>query len=145
MKFRHLLLLPMLASAPTHADDADRLMRDFAWEKRVLLIFAPHERRADYRQQTAHIEAVGAELRARDLTVIEAFADGSLVIEGQARNSAAAGFYRRFAVDLDEFRAVLVGKDGTVKLDRNDPVTSADLFALIDSMPMRRLEMRRDD
>ena len=135
----------MLASTPTHAADADRLMRDLAWEKRVLLIFAPHERRADYRQQLAHIDAVGAGLRERDMTVIEAFADGRVAIDGQARDTEAASFYRRFGVDLDQFRTILVGKDGTVKLDRNGPVTSADLFALIDSMPMRRLEMQRTE
>ncbi len=145
MKFRDLILIPALASTPVLAGDADRLMHELTWEKRVLLIFAPHERRADYRQQVAHIGAVGAGLRERDMTVIEAFADGRVFIDGQALDTEAAGFYRRIGVDLDEFRAVLVGKDGTVKLDRNDPVTSADLFALIDSMPMRRLEMRQDD
>ncbi len=145
MKFRHLLFLPILASTPTHAADTDRMMRDFAWEKRVLLIIAPHERRTDYRQQVMHIEAVGAGLRERDMTVIEAFADGRVFIDGQALDTKSASFYRRFGVDLDQFRAILVGKDGTVKLDRNDPVTSDDLFTLIDSMPMRRLEMQRND
>ncbi len=145
MKFGYLLLLPILASTTAQAVDADRLMRDRAWEKRVLLIFAPNQRHAVYRQQVAEIEAVGAGLRERDMTVIETLADGSVAIDGQARESPAASFYRRFAVDTDEFRAILVGKDGTVKLDRDDPVTSEDLFDLIDSMPMRRRELRRND
>ena len=40
-----------------------------------------------------------------------------------------------------EFRAILVGKDGTVKLNRRSVVSDEDLFSLIDSMPMRRQEM----
>jgi hypothetical protein len=36
---------------------------------------------------------------------------------------------------------VLVGKDGTVKLKRQGPTALADIFGLIDSMPMRQREM----
>jgi hypothetical protein len=36
----------------------------------------------------------------------------------------------------------LIGKDGGVKLDRDTPVAVAELFALIDAMPMRRAERK---
>jgi len=39
------------------------------------------------------------------------------------------------------FRVRLVGKDGSVKLDRGEPVGTTTLFSLIDAMPMRRAEM----
>ena len=41
------------------------------------------------------------------------------------------------------FRVVLIGKDGGVKLRQEEPISVADLFALIDSMPMRKQEMRQ--
>jgi hypothetical protein len=41
------------------------------------------------------------------------------------------------------FSAVLIGKDGGVKLRQTKPITSALLFATIDAMPMRQQEMRK--
>jgi hypothetical protein len=48
-----------------------------------------------------------------------------------------------FKVPVGDFAFILIGKDGTVKLRSNQTVLSGDLFALIDSMPMRREEMGR--
>jgi hypothetical protein len=36
-----------------------------------------------------------------------------------------------------------VGKDGSVKLNRQEQTRLEDIFALIDAMPMRREEMRQ--
>ena len=41
------------------------------------------------------------------------------------------------------FEVLLVGKDGGVKLRRDEPVAASEIIALIDTMPMRRNEMRR--
>jgi len=40
------------------------------------------------------------------------------------------------------FRFILIGKDGGIKLYSGKPVTLEQLFALIDSMPMRRYEVK---
>lgn len=40
------------------------------------------------------------------------------------------------------FSLVLIGKDGTEKLRRTTLLPPAELFALVDAMPMRRAEMR---
>ena len=138
------VLLTLTASNAT-ALDAARTMTASVWEKRVLLTFAPNRRHAEFRQQAALLGAVDAGLAERDMTLIRVFADGEVVIEGNAHPDSASSFYRRFSVVKDEFRVILVGKDGTVKLDRAHAVTAGDLFALIDAMPMRRLEMQRDE
>jgi hypothetical protein len=44
---------------------------------------------------------------------------------------------------IDDFVFILIGKDGTVKLRAKQPVLSDALFGLIDSMSMRKDEMRR--
>ena len=38
---------------------------------------------------------------------------------------------------------ILLGKDGGIKLKRNDRVKFEEIFSLIDSMPMRKDEMRQ--
>ena len=41
------------------------------------------------------------------------------------------------------FEVLLVGKDGGVKLRCGEPIAGSEITALIDTMPMRRDEMRR--
>jgi hypothetical protein len=51
----------------------------------------------------------------------------------------------RYHFDVPQrlFTLILVGKDGGVKLKRNDQVNLTDVFGLIDSMPMRQNEMQQ--
>jgi hypothetical protein len=63
---------------------------------------------------------------------------------GAAENLDAEALHR----DLDgpeagEFAAILLGKDGTVKLRVSEPIAAGELFAIIDSMPMRAAEAGR--
>jgi hypothetical protein len=84
---------------------------------RVLVIDTPDPASSDYQTQAAALLPDWAGLLERDLTIVT--------------QMKAAGF-----------RVRLVGKDGGVKLDSAKPVVAADLFALIDAMPMRRQEVR---
>ena len=78
----------------------------------------------------------------RDLLVIEIV--NNLVL---SRYPALAGkrkvpFFRsQFRVNQNKFRSILIGKDGSIKLDRSIPIDPCYLFGLIDSMPMRRQEI----
>ena len=47
----------------------------------------------------------------------------------------------RLALPAGAFAATLVGKDGGEKLSSGEPVAAAEIFSLIDSMPMRRSQM----
>lgn len=49
----------------------------------------------------------------------------------------------QFALAADTFGWVLVGKDGTVKHRADAPLAADELSALIDQMPMRRVEMQK--
>ena len=139
-----LILSTVLAAGSAQALDAGRLMPAMTWEKRVLLTFAPDDGHAPFLRQKALLRAVEEGLRERDMSVIHAFADQRVSVDGTPHAAGATSFYDRFAVGAGEFRVILVGKDGSVKLNRADVVAIDDLFALIDSMPMRRLEMQRD-
>jgi putative N-acetylmannosamine-6-phosphate epimerase len=41
------------------------------------------------------------------------------------------------------FEVILIGKDGGVKKRKTELMTTEELFAIIDSMPMRQSEMRK--
>jgi hypothetical protein len=85
------------------------------WRHRVVVIDTHSPQSADYLRQSAALEAASAGLRERDVIIVT-----------QAATT---------------FRVRLVGKDGGVKFDRNTPVNTKTLFALIDAMPMRQAEL----
>ena len=122
-----LVLAAPQASAPVDA------MR---WEERGLLVFAPQERDAALSKQRKIVGADGDGFRDRELRVVEVVGES---VAG-ARDYAPR-LRQRYRISSDEFAAVLVGKDGTVRLRTNRPIDTAQLFTTIDSMPMRQREM----
>ena len=85
---------------------------------RVLVITAPSREDETYQQQAAELVAEWSGLVERDFVV-------------QTRFNARA------------FSVVLIGKDGGEKLRRDTVLTTRELFAIVDAMPMRRAEMER--
>jgi hypothetical protein len=122
-----LVLAAPQASAPVDA------MR---WEERVLLVFAPQERDAALSKQRKIVGSDGDGFRDRELRVVEVVGDS---VAG-ARDYAPR-LRQRYRIASDEFAAVLVGKDGTIKLRANRPIDTAQLFTTIDAMPMRQREI----
>ncbi len=140
-----LLVVTMIAALDSLAMDANSMMRDFIWEKRVLLLFTPDDGHARFQQQNQILSEVKDGMAERDMTTIRAMADGTLTVDNTKQSIAATDFYQRYSVRENEFRVILVGKDSTVKLDKKSIVTAAELFELIDAMPMRQYEMLQDE
>lgn len=103
------------------------------WNKRALLLFAPSANNGQIIQQKQMLDSHSAGLEERDLKVFEI--TGSSQADEQLRG--------RFHVKTDSFTVVLIGKDGSQKLKRSQPTNAEDIFKLIDSMPMRKEEMRQ--
>lgn len=119
-------LLVLAGALPVAADP----LAEYRWEKRPILVFAPAPGDPRLEDQLDRFEASRAELAERDNVVIVDTEPGSAL---------------RARFRPPEFAVILVGKDGTEKLRRASPVAVGDLTALIDSMPMRRREMRAGD
>jgi len=100
---------------------------------RVLLVFAPSAADARLRRQNALLAGGGARMADRDLVRVN-------VLGG---DRGRAGLYARYGVRPDQFRALLIGKDGHVVFGSSSPPALADITARIDRMPMRRDEIRR--
>ncbi|MEO0869943.1 MAG: DUF4174 domain-containing protein [Cyanobacteria bacterium J06642_11] len=121
----------------------DALMDDHQWQDRVLLIFAPDVEDAKLAQQIDNLSGMGAGMNVRDLVVWQLVNHGAVSVNGNISDDLASqAFYNYFAVKESGFTVILVGKDGTEKLRRTQPITSNGLFSLIDGMPMRQREMR---
>jgi hypothetical protein len=117
-------------------------LEKYRWEHRLLLVFAPDEDGALYRWQQEMLRVAEHGLTERDIVVVFIVRD-AVSTNWEPASPAAAGDLRdAYGVMPQEFRVVLIGKDGGVKLRQADPIAAADLFALIDSMPVRQREMR---
>lgn len=56
--------------------------------------------------------------------------------------SESGDLRHRYGIGERDFAALLIGRDGGVKLRSKEPITAKELFGRIDEMPMRRREMR---
>ena len=97
------------------------------------------------RLQRSLFDGHGEGLLDRNLLLIEVGQDETaLVNSGASDLPDAAAFRARFELPLDAFEVVLVGKDGGVKERRTEALNPDELWAIIDAMPMRIDEMRRN-
>ncbi|NBB90320.1 MAG: DUF4174 domain-containing protein [Spirochaetes bacterium] len=135
-------------------------MDRFRWNNRPLVVFAPSVENDDYVEQLRRLEDAARELADRDMVVIHALDDTgpSSAVGGRIElfdtssprretlsAGAVASLRDTYGVGEQEYAVLLIGKDGGVKLRSAEPVSTAALFSLIDSMPMRRREMRESE
>ncbi|MGI4739092.1 MAG: DUF4174 domain-containing protein [Janthinobacterium lividum] len=130
------LAVPLLA-APTAPAPVDLVatLRASRWQHRLLLLGAPTVGQADLQAQKELLAAAATGLVARDFRVLEVPYDQLTAADRQC-------WTQQLGQPLAGFRVVLIGKDGGVKRASAQPLPPADLFNLVDKMPMRRQEMR---
>ena len=131
------LVATAAAASPAGAGD----LAPFAWDRRVLVVFAAMEGAA-LREQRDLLAGARPDLEERDITVLAVIGpDRVEALLGSTRGATPAALRGRFRVPPEQpFAAVLVGKDGGEKWRADRPAAPEELFALIDAMPMRRHE-----
>ena len=129
------------AAEPATKTPAEAL-NEFAWEKRQIIVFTPSaddSRLANFQTIKKEFDEDFAE---RFLHVWVAEAGKQVTLEDKTRNDVTADtFYRRFNVQPNEFRVVLLGYDQGEKL-RQSEFNIDLLLGTIDQMPMRQQEMQ---
>jgi Domain of unknown function (DUF4174) len=100
--------------------------------KRYVLLFMDSPDNAIGLQQKKILESDKAGCADRDIVLL------TYILDKTDKNVLS-----KYAISNPHFTCLLIGKDGYVALRSNKIVPKAQLFALIDAMPMRRDEMRR--
>ncbi len=131
-----LLLVPMLLATVAETPLWEKLER-LTWKNRVVVVYAPVDGARPMQQQLQTLSQQTAGVKDRDMVVVECVRPSMSPEDKNFLN-------RRFKHDLDKFGVWLIGKDGGVKLSSTQPVMAQKLFELIDTMPMRRSEMKRN-
>jgi hypothetical protein len=116
----------------------------FQWKNRLLFLFAPDSNDRSFQRLQSEIMAQKAEVEDRDLVVFEVLERGpSRMNTIHLEQETVDSIRKRFAMRRSTFRVILIGKDGGMKLKRDSQASLEEIFDLIDSMPMRKNEMRQ--
>ena len=113
------------------------------WKDRIILLFSPSQAHPISEQQLASLQEFPGDLEDRNLLIYRISPDRIFGPKGKGEAKASKWFYDKYRVDKTQFCLILIGKDGGEKLRKNTLTTPREIFALIDSMPMRRSEMKR--
>lgn len=141
MSLTALAIALSLAASPVIAAP----LAQFQWEERLLVLLVEADNGALTTQLDmlakaqdglAERDMIVLAVRGNDVRAIYGSADG---LDAQALRTSLGGD------DAGPFEAVLIGKDGGVKQRWPEPVSTEDLFAIIDAMPMRASEMQRSN
>ena len=132
-------------SVAAYRDSEPFSLSDYQWENRLLVVSSPTADEPTFTRQLQQVTASSSEFAERDLVLIRLATDGSSHAGERKLDSTQVEAIRaELGIDAGTFAVRLVGKDGGVKLAKNSVVPMRDIYALIDTMPMRQQEMRND-
>jgi hypothetical protein len=127
IKLKLFLVILIFMNSPMYADP----LKDYLWTNRVIITFSNSVSNKERHSLIQQIDAEKCEYRLRDLVHID-------LIKGSENYERLR---HKFAIaDHPEFKLLLIGKDGKEKLNTNSGDLKA-IFAVVDSMPMRKKEM----
>ena len=132
-------------SVAAYRDSEPFSLSDYQWENRLLVVSSPTADEPKFSQQLQQVIASISEFAERDLVLIRLATDGtSHAGERKLASTQVEAIRAELGIAAGAFAVLLVGKDGGVKLAKNSVVPMHDIYALIDTMPMRQQEMRND-
>jgi hypothetical protein len=119
---------------------------EYRWNNRPLFVFSPNADREDYQKQISNLSSKEEGIEDRDMIVHLVLEEGnSFVGDHPLTEEAVRQLQEKFEIDPTDFIIILVGKDGGVKLRKEEYTPMSDIFNLIDSMPMRQREMKEKE
>jgi hypothetical protein len=110
----------------------------YQWNKRLLITFAGDASSSALAKQRTLADDDKARFAERDLVAVEVVGE---TVRGAS--DSASDLRRRYGIAREDFRVLLIGKDGGVKMQSQEPIAPEKLFGTIDAMPMRKDEARR--
>ena len=136
-----LVLIAFILCIPGKTTPMD--LNQYQWKNRLLFLFAPDSSHPSFKHIHSQIVDQRPEVDDRDLVIFSVLEHGPSQMDATVIDRQAADSIReRFSIAPNAFSLILIGKDGGLKLKRHDRVDLAEVFELIDSMPMRRNEMQ---
>ena len=118
-------------------------MSGYKGKYRPVVVFAPEAGDQRLARQREIVEALKPAFIDRQVVLVLVGGDRVTVELGPPPAMGAEALRARYGIAPGEFKVLLVGKDGGVKLASDKPMAAQALFRAIDAMPMRVDEMRK--
>ena len=127
-----ILLTSMFASS--------QVVSSYRWDSRVLMVMSENPGSALVKQQMTLFADQSEELKERKLVILQVFPTHYLLGSDNFVRREDNQLYFDFKTNETPFEIILIGLDGGLKFQRTSTILPADLYAIIDAMPMRRAE-----
>jgi len=131
-----------LASVHAYATDAPFTLTQYQWQNRVLVVSAVTDDDEDLVQQLNTVASAPAEFADRNMVLVTLLDNaGSTAGDRELSTVEVAAARAALGIRPGSFALRLIGKDGSVKLASEAATPMTEIYALIDTMPMRRSEI----
>ncbi len=131
-----------LAAVHAYSTDEPFALEHYRWKKRVLVISAPDQDDANLAKLRTDLASTHEEFVDRDMVLVTLLDNGtSAAGKRRLTESEAAAVRAALGIKAGSFALRLIGKDGSVKLSQESTAPLAEIYALIDTMPMRQGEL----
>jgi hypothetical protein len=131
-----------LASVHAYSAEAPFTLERYRWRKRVLVVSAPSADDENLQEQQRDLASTAKAFADRDMALVTLL-DSAASAAGNQQLSTEEAASARTALGIQpgSFALRLLGKDGSVRLSAETATPMTDIYALIDTMPMRQREM----
>ena len=128
-----------LSSVQVYSADSPFALSQYQWKKRVLVVSAPTADDRNLREQQNEVALVPEDFLDRDMVLVTLL-DNAVSTAGDRELTTEETIAVRAALGIrpGSFALRLIGKDGSVKLSGETATSMTEIFALIDTMPMRQ-------
>ena len=138
-----LFLIVGLLCAKSNGQDLNNLK----WTNRILIVKTLNTDSEKFNKQLNEFEHSNKELKERKIVLYKVIQDKFSSINFTNNGSTHSGKVNEISLKniLDknqDFEIILIGLDGGIKLKQSEVLLKENLFVIIDSMPMRKNEIR---
>ena len=117
---------------------------DYRWKNRLLVLVDTALETSAMKSQLNRLLVDEDGLKERDIVLFQLTPETLVLSTGRKPKFSPQETYNYLSIPKDFKGLILVGKDGGVKLRKPFVVQAETIFTLIDGMPMRRSEIKRN-
>jgi hypothetical protein len=118
-------------------------LSDYQWKNRLVILVDEGLKTDAIRSQFKAFVSKPDELVERDILLFLLTPKTIVLSNGENAELSVNDAYSSLSIPKNFKGVLLIGKDGGIKLKKPFEVTTADIFTLIDGMPMRKSEIRK--
>lgn len=142
MGMRRLIILAILMFGSLICTGQSDELLQYKWKNRVFVIFSQNHADDSVQAQYSKLIADKKGMEVRKLVVISATPSTMRQLYPKKTKSTSSELWEDVKLSDLPYEAVLIGLDGKEKDRFISPVSASILFDKIDTMPMRKAEMR---